>query len=842
MTSPAVIADACAMRRDLAHAVRALARDRSFTLICVLSLGIGMGAFIGFATFARGLMAPARGIDTNGLVEVLVLPRGPLRARAGYWALQDWSYPDYQALRGADSGMAVTGWTLTSSEIGEPASDDEALPRVATMYVSANYFDVFGVSLARGPGFDSATDDSPSPEPRVVLSHGFWQARAGADPDIIGKSVTIDGVPHVVVGVGPDDFYGHFHYFDAPSSLVFLPLERHPRLRANPDLRHDRAVDWVRIHGRLDPGTDIAQANAAASAIMAGLAQEFPATNEFKSATVEAYYSQDAVDWPTARLAVGGILALAGAVLLLVCLNISGMMLVRGKRRERELGIRAALGASRRRQIQYLFLEAVLLACIGGGLTVAVIFGVPAIAAWYFGAPVPAEFDFDAASIAISLGLCLAVSVVSGLLPALRFSRANLSPLLKQDAYGGGPGVIRLHRVAAMIQIGIAIPFFVVSGAMFDRVRTADLGFSTDGLAAARLPAPDEADTGPAGRDARSFVPHVRDSLLGTDAVRAVAVADGMPVDFDSRISPVALTGGAEVVRAQVTRVSDAFLETIGTPLVRGRPIAAEDWTAGARVAVISAPLAARLFPDSEAIGERVTVTLEENREETFTVVGVSADFATSQLTTERPQILLPLPERLTSPVYLIVRGAPGEELGLTAALENVVRELDVEAASGLPGTFRGIVTGADLERKSLSDLMFESTAVAVAGGVVLVLAVLGIVGVVGFMVAARQHEFAIRMALGATRSRVFGLMLSGVVKLVLPGVAAGILLGAVLINTLENVMGTPLTVGPTPLGVMEPVIYGAASAIAMAVALLAGLPAARRATSIQPNVALRAE
>jgi len=377
------------MRRDLAHAARALARDRLFSLVCVVSLGIGMGAFIALATFTRGIMAPARGIDTNGLVEVLVLPLGPLRAKAGYWALQDWSYPDYQSLREADTGVAVTGWALASNEVGDRTSDEEALPRVATLYVSANYFTTFGVVLARGPGFESAIDDAPSAEPRVVLSHGFWQIRAGADPDIIGKSVTIDGVPHVVVGIAPHDFSGHFHFFEAPSTPLFLPLEQHPRLRTNPDLRYDRAVDWVRIHGRLDPGVSIAQGNAAVSATMAGLARQYPATNEFKSATVEAYYSQDAVDWPTARLAVGGMLGLAGLVLLLVCLNISGMMLVRGLRRERELGIRAALGASRRRQLQYLFFEAVLLACLGGGLSAFVLFGLPAAAGWWLDAPVP---------------------------------------------------------------------------------------------------------------------------------------------------------------------------------------------------------------------------------------------------------------------------------------------------------------------------------------------------------------------------------------------------------------------------------------------------------------------
>ena len=166
--------------RDLAHAARSLAKDKGFTLVCVISLGIGMGGFVALATFTRMIMAPARVIDTNGLVELLVLPLGPLRAKAGEWALERWSYPDYQALRDADIGMAITGWTMESSQVGAQTPDQTtAPPRVATLYVSANYFSTFGVSLARGPGFDPAIDDTPSAEPRVVLSHDFWQVRVG---------------------------------------------------------------------------------------------------------------------------------------------------------------------------------------------------------------------------------------------------------------------------------------------------------------------------------------------------------------------------------------------------------------------------------------------------------------------------------------------------------------------------------------------------------------------------------------------------------------------------------------------------------------------------------------
>ena len=190
--------------------------------------------------------------------------------------------------------------------------------------------------------------------------------------------------------------------------------------------------------------------------------------------------------------------------------------------------------------------------------------------------------------------------------------------------------------------------------------------------------------------------------------------------------------------------------------------------------------------------------------------------------------------------MHLIARGAPGDEPKLKAALETALRELGVEALPGV--AFPGIVTGQDLVEKSLGDLVSESMAVGVAGGLVLVLAALGIVGVVGFMVATRTREIAVRMALGSTRLRVFRLMLSDIVKLVIPGVAGGLLLAAVLIRTMENVMGTPLTVGPTPLGIMEPLIYAGASAIAVTVALLAGLPAARRATTVQPMVAIRSE
>jgi predicted permease len=823
-------------RRDLAHALRALYKARAFTLICVVSLGIGMGAVVALATLNRAIAAPANGINTENLAEVLVLPQGRLRAKAGEWAIERWSYPDYQALRGADVGMDITGWSLESSEFGDPSPDQKGPPpRVPTLYVSANYFRTFGVSLARGAGFDAPSDDSPSADARVVVSDDFWKSRLNGDPDIVGKSIKVDGVLHTVVGVGPEDFRGHFHFVQAPGSLLFIPLERHPRFKQNPNLRADRSIDWVHIHGRLHAGVDFARANAMVSAAAAGLAKQYPSTNEFKSATVEPYVAMGAAGRPEQTRVFSVLLSLAATVLFIVCLNISGMMLVRAATRERELSIRAALGADRRSLMLHLFFEAIVLAFVAGGIATMVLFGVPAVVAWRLGVPIPPAFDFDATSAAIATGLCLVVSVLFGLLPALRFSKPDLLPALKDDAGGGGTHTIRVHRYAAMAQIAIAVPFLVVSGVMIDRVRTADFGFPVEGLAGARVPAPNEDRQRDAGAIRRAG-----DNLRQASGVTSVAIAEGMPIDFDYREFRVARFDKAEFATAHVTRVGENFLETVGATMLRGRTISSDDRMMGAQVAVISEPLARQLFADTEAIGQRIGIAFDETREQEFTIIGVSNDFASSQLTTTRLQILVPLPEALPATVHLIVRGAAGDEPKLKTALEGALRELGVDALPGV--AFPGIVTGQELLDKSYSDLIAEGTAVGVVGSLVLILAALGIVGVVGFMVATRTKEFAVRMALGSTRRRVFSLMLSDTVKLVVPGVAVGLLIGAVLIRTMQDVMGTPLSVGTEPLGIMEPVIYAAASLIAIVFALLAGLPAARRATTVQPMVAIRTE
>jgi putative ABC transport system permease protein len=455
--------------RDLVYAGRSLAKARGFTFVCVVSLGIGMAPVIAIPYGARILKMPPPGVNTESLVELVMSPRG---SRA---ASNDWSYPDFLDLRDADTGMAMIGWAHGDSEVTfqTPGKEKVASP---TMFVSANSFRAIGVALARGPGFDEKTDDAPTAKPVVIVGYNFWQNRLASDPDIVGKTLTLDGIPHLVVGIAPDQFEGHLGF---QGRALLVPLERHPRLRSDNNVRSNRDIGWVHIHGRLSPGVGMAQARATVSAVTSRLAKEYPSTNELKAGGVHAYDALGSLDRSqfTVLEAIG--LTLTGTVLVVVCLNISGMMQVRSATRERELSIRQAIGASRGRLMQHLLSEAIVMAGLGGALGSVVLFNIPSVLSWWVDRPLPLQMQqalrVDLSIIAICVGLCLVTSVVCGLLSATRFSRPVILSSLRDDAGVGGLRVGRVHRVTAALQVAIAVPLIVMSGMSLDRVRNRDI-------------------------------------------------------------------------------------------------------------------------------------------------------------------------------------------------------------------------------------------------------------------------------------------------------------------------------------------------------------------------------
>ena len=783
-----------------------------------------MAPVIAIPYLSRILTLTPPGVKTEGLVEILTTRVGSREAT------DTWSYPDYVDLRDANTGTAVVGWTYGQSEVQKDS--------VRAMFASTNYFQTIGVTLFRGAGF------SATAQPAAILGYRYWQNHFASDPDIIGKTLTPDDVPHVVAGIAPEGFDGHMT--GNGEVAVFLPLERNPRFHT---AGADRNKEWVLIHGRLMPGVSVAQASAAVSAVTSSLAKQYPPTNENKSGIAAPY--DPFGNLVKSRLAVIQALGLTltGMVLLVVCLNISGMVQVRSAMRERELSIRQAIGATRRQLIQYMLGEAVILAGLGAILASLVLFNFPALRSLLTDDPLPPQFlaalKVNLPTLGFCVGLCFLTSLVFGLLPAVRFSRPVILSAMKDDVGVGGRRVGRVQRVTAALQVAIAVPLIVLSGISLDRVRstaTADLGFASDLLYAVPLKVDD-----PKIVNADSRARSVRDNLARADGVAAATLADGLPLDNRDHGARAALqpevNEASKFVHVQVTRVDTDYLTAMGIPLLRGRDFAADDRAGTERVTIISKTLAEKLFPNAEAgqaIGKRLVFGNDDKTAQTLTVVGVSGDFPTAQMNSPREQLLVPLAQQPSQELFLIARSTPGEPpLKMTATLENAERDFNPENRGfgyGDDGAvYPTVVTGVWLRKNSMDGFLRESAVAAGAGSIILTLSALGIYGVVGLMVATRTRELAVRSALGASRRRVMGMVLFNVAKLVLPGVVVGLILTAAFIRLNGENMGIPLSN-------VEYLSYVVGAAVAVLVAVVASLAPARRAASVQPMVAMRSE
>ena len=433
-------------------------------------------------------------------------------------------------------------------------------------------------------------------------------------------------------------------------------------------------------------------------------------------------------------------LTLTGFVLLVVCLNISGMMQVRSAMRERELSIRQAIGATRGRLAQHLLAEAIVLAGMGSVLASLVLFNLPTVLAHLAPSPLPPQVEealrVDPFIVAICVALCLVASLMFGFIPAMRFSRPVIISALKEDAGAGGLRVGRVHRVTAALQVAIAVPLLVMGGISLDRVRstaTADLGFDSDLLYSAPLNLDRLSN-----EDAAFRIRSLLGNLQKADGVSAVTVADGMPLDFRYRLKRVALQVEANVapkwISAHVTRVGDGYLNTIGTSLLRGREFTPNDVPGAEPVTIISKALANKMFPDAdpaEAIGKHLSYGVpggDDPGQQTLTIVGISDDFPTSQMSTEREQLLLPLAQHsdvqrdsvrigsdldTTPRLMLIARSTPDNQAAkIITGLESVVRQSDPEFKR------ESIVTGLSARQNSMRDFLVQSTIAGVAGSV----------------------------------------------------------------------------------------------------------------------------
>ena len=825
-------------RYDLVHAARTLIKARSFTAVCVTSLGLGMGVVIAIMLMTRMLIGTPAGVNDEGLAEIVIRPSGALRAQAGTAIIDAWSYPDYLDVRDAATGMVLTGWSRGDALVRLP--DQSAASPAAAMYVSSNYFSTIGVGLGRGRGFTPVDDASLAP-PEAVIGHRIWQVRFDSDPNVIGRALTINQTEYVIVGVAPEGYRGHLAGLDDTSYRLWLPLSRHPRLTGEDNVRLKRDAELVRIVARLSDGTTVAQADAIVQSAMSALAGRYPSSNQDKIGGAEPYFPPGAQIRSQVSIGRMVLFGLGGMVLLVVGLNISGMMLVRSAMRERELAIRMAMGADRWRVIRYHLSEALVMALLGGSVAAALLFGAPVVVAWWFEFYGP-ELDLfkpDAWLVLQCIALCFVTSLVLGWLPALRFSRPAILSALKNDATGSGRRVGRLQRLTAALQAGIAVPFLVIGLIRVDQARVtamADAGFKPHGLYAARINLP---AIGKTDEDRQLFVRTVHDSLAQAPRIFSVTAGDGLPLDFNYRDARVAREGESTFVPAHTTRIAPGYLETVGIRLLAGRTIDVNDRAGAERVVLLSEPLARQLFPAGNPLGERVSFTLAGNERETYTVVGVTADLVSTQMGNPRPQLFVSLAQHPAATVLAIARGESGDP-SVRRAFENALGvgagtlQRSSDQPSGGNVMLRDLITGEELLENSYSDILTQGAVSGVAASVALVLATLGVYGVIAFMVATRTREIGVRVALGASRPRVLRDVLVDALKLVVPGIGAGLAVATLVVRVVDPSWYA--------LGAVEPLIYALAAATAFFVAALAGIPSARRAAAVQPMDAMRSE
>jgi predicted permease len=797
------------LRQDLRHATRSLARTPGFAITVVLVVALGVGAnTAAFSLADFVLLRPLPFADPDRLVTLW-------QAVPGYGRneLSPANYRDWRAAARSFSGMAAYAnreANLTGAAEPERLEIARATPEL---------FGLLGVPAAVGRTISPA--DSADGQ-MVVLGHGLWQRRFGGDPGVLGTTVRLDGEPYTVIGVMPRDFRYPSRETDAWTPLLFTP-----------DDYLDRNDTYIRGIARLGAGISLQQANAEMTTIAADLERQYPKENQDIRALVVGLRDNFS---ESSRLLV---LALCGAsccILLLACANLASLLLVRGAARARELAVRAALGAGPERLVRQLVTESLTLAALGGGLGVALaIYGTPLL-----GRLVPASLpvrDEPSANLPVLLGavvLTVLTGLGIGIGPAVAAARSRSFEALRDGARAGGGRTRRVRAALIVTEVAASAALLVSSGLLLRavyRLQSVDPGFRAESVLALRTALPWARYSLTDTRE--RFYRRVLDEVRDLPGVQAAAYVTAVPMRLKGGIFPVGLAGEVQVADASnsvgLRTVTPDYFETMGIPLREGRDVAGADTRKSPLVAVVSGSFVERYRPDRSAIGMRFTIAGEERA-----VVGVVGDVRTRGLEQEsEPQVYLPSAQMADSaimsyaPKDLVVRSTSAEA-ALLPALRRIVAAADPDQPISEVRTLSEIVGDETAPRVTQLRLLGALSAIA------LVIAGLGIHGLLAFVVSRRTRELGVRRALGEDGRSLVGRVLREGVVLSL----VGLLLGMAAAWAAARGMGALLAgVGPA-----DPATFFAAAALCLATAVIGGLRPAIRAARVDPVIALREE
>jgi len=806
--------------QDVRYAMRMLGKHPGFTAVVVLTLALGIGANAALFSVVNGvLLNPLPFPQPEQLVA--------LNQRKPNVAAGSISYPnflDWQKENQTFSAMAI------SRESSFALVGTGEAERVRGRRCSVNLFSVLGVKPALGRDF-APGEDEPGAGPVVMISAGLWQRRFGGAPDVAGKSLTVDDKSYTIVGVLPASFT---LYRDTD---VYVPMGQW----GNSGLQNRGAGLGLRGIGRLKPGVTLAQAQADLDGVMGRLAEVYPETNRGNGAALI----------PLKELLIGDVrpilwmlLGAVGFVLLIACVNVSNLLLARATGRTREFAIRSALGAGQWRLLRQSLTESILLALAGGGLglLLAALGTRAALNVLPTGLPRADEVGLDARVLIFTASIALLTGVLAGLAPALKTRQWRLSETLKESGRGAGGGRHRAQGVLVAVEVSLALVLLIGAGLMIRTLSAlwdVDPGFRSDNVLTFGLSFPPSMRT--ASADAkRASLRDLSDRLNSMPGVKAASFLTGAsPMQgqesvffwLDGQPKPASTS---EMNQALVYRVEPGYLTAMGIPLKQGRFFTGQDEVQTQPIVVIDEVCARQYFPSADPLGKRIN--LGDNRGPSE-IVGVVGHVMQSGLDSDDRQLLraqLYLPFRQfgwNSEVGVVVRaeGVAGKaEPALLNSIRRVVQNQHSQNVVYNAQTMNEVIADS-LSRRRFAMILLNAFAV-----VALVLSGIGLYGVISYLVGQHTQEIGIRLALGAQRKDVLLLVLSQGMKMTLGGVALGLLASLGLTRLLTKmVYGVSTT---------DPATFAVIAALLILVALLACLIPARRATKVDPLVALRYE
>ena len=791
--------------QDAAYAMRAFWKNKAWTATAVLTLALGIGANTAiFSVVDAVLFHPLPYQEPNRLMAVreTFVPRFPVFAVAPgsflEWRMQNTTFERLAAV--STSALNLTG-----------GDEPERLPAAR---VSEGLFELLGMPPALGRGF-TAAEMEPGRDLAVVLSYGLWQRRFGGDPELIGQAITLSDRRYTVIGIAPRGLA-----FPTQDTQLWTPLALTAEQWDNYGGR------YLRVFGRLTAEVTLEQARAEMLTIAARIEQARPDTNTGWSVSVVGLHEVIVGDTRPALLVLA---AAVGLVLLIACANVANMLLARAASREQEIAVRMALGASRRRVVRQLLTESLLLALAGatGGVL---------LAAWgttVLPSLAPAELPridqirFDGGTLLFTLVVGLLTGVLFGLVPALQASRHGLHERLKNGGRGSSAGRGQLLRSGLVVaEMGLAVMLLIGAGLLiqsFAGLQRADPGFNPDGALVAQINlsgATEEAER-------RTFYGDVMRRISALPGVAAVGATHSFPIAGDYLLG-FQIEGRPEPAPGEMPitnyyAVTPDFFRAMGIPLLRSRWFTEDDREGSPNVAVINQAMADQYFPDEDPIGQAIHVTYGPAFREIVGIVGNTKQYG---LAAEAPvQTYEPLAHRPFNEVTLVVRTT-----GDPAALGNAVRAAVVGIDPDQPVS--NIRTVASVVSDSVARERFAAILLGIFATVALVLAVIGIYGVMAYSVAQRTHEMGIRMALGAEAADVRRLVVFHGMRLALAGVGVGVLASFAAARALGSLLFGVSAIDPMTFAVSPILLAGAA--------LVATYVPACRATRIDPLLALR--